>query len=127
MPSSVSYQRKYYSVLYADLGTIPLVEGNVIATYDTDGFYYDVGNPAGSGQNVIRRKANGIEIVGDLSEARQEPTSIFVIKTGEGEDEEGNTIDLYSGYCWSVDTEEFYEHITSSSLYDGWIDEFMRY
>ena len=27
---------------------------------------------------------------------------------------------------WIV-TEEFYEHVTSSSLYEGWIDEFMRY
>ena len=27
----------------------------------------------------------------------------------------------------SIVTEEFYEHVTSSSLYGGWIDEFMGY
>ena len=27
---------------------------------------------------------------------------------------------------WIV-TEEFYNHVTSTSLYDGWIEEFMRH
>lgn len=67
MPSTVSYQRKYYSVSYAELNTIPLKEGNVICTYDTDGWYYDVGNPAGSGTNVVRRQANSIEFVNSLT------------------------------------------------------------
>jgi len=77
MPSSVSYQRKYYSVLYADLGTIPLKEGNVIATYDTNGFYYDVGNPAGTGQNVVRRQASSIEFVGSLEKQSDVIAPVF--------------------------------------------------
>ena len=102
MASSASFPRKYYSVLYADLNTIPLVEGNVIATYDTDGFYYDVGNPAGSGQNVVRRQASSMEFVGDtLPESRHEPTTIFVVHTGDSTDENGNPISLYSGYKWN--------------------------
>ena len=106
MASSASYPRKYYSVSYAELNTIPLVEGNVIATYDTDGFYYDVGNPAGSGENVVRRQASSIEFVGDtLPESRHEPTTIFVVHTGDSTDENGNPISLYSGYKWN-DTQE---------------------
>lgn len=109
MPSTVSYQRKYYSVSYAELNTIPLKEGNIICTYDDDGWYYDVGNPAGSGTNVMRRKANGIEFVTDLSSARHEASTIFIVNTGESEDEEGNTFRLYSGYCWDMYLEEFFE------------------
>lgn len=103
MPSNVSYPRKYYSTTYAELETIPLKEGNVISLYDTDGFYYDVGNPAGSGQNVIRRKANGIEFVGSLTDARQEPTTIFLIQNPNMLDEDGNSIVSYSGYRWNED------------------------
>ena len=104
MPSQASYPRKYYSVLFADLDTIPLKEGNVIATYDTDGFYYDVGNPAGSGTNVLRRKANGIEFVGNaLPEGRHEATTIFVVETGTMLDEDGNSVKTYSGYRWNDD------------------------
>ena len=103
MPSNVSYPRKYYSTTYAELDTIPLKEGNVISLYDTDGLYYDVGNPAGSGQNVIRRKANGIEFVGSLAQARQEPTTIFVIQNPNMLDENGNSIVSYSGYRWNED------------------------
>jgi len=109
MPSTVSYQRKYYSVSYAELNTIPLKEGNVICTYDDDGWYYDVGNPAGSGTNLMRRKANGIEFVEDLASARHEASTIFIINTGESEDEEGNTFKLYSGYCWDSYQEEYFE------------------
>ena len=36
---------------------IPKAVGNVIATYDADGFYYDV--PGNSDGEIIRRKANG--------------------------------------------------------------------
>lgn len=104
MPSNVSYPRKYYSTTYAELDTIPLKEGNVISLYDTDGLYYDVGNPAGSGQNVIRRKASNIEYVSSLSEARQEPTTIFVIQNATMQDEEGNTVISYSGYRWNEDS-----------------------
>ena len=110
MASSASYPRKYYSVAYADLNTIPKKEGNVIATYDADGFYYDVGNPAGSGQNVVRRKANGIEFVDALSGddpaktyAKEEPNTIYVLSTGSMQDENGNTIKSYSGYRWNDD------------------------
>lgn len=101
MPSNASFQRKYYSVAYADLETIPKVAGNVIATWDTDGFYYDVGNPTSG--TIFRRKANGIEFVGSLSEARQEATTIFVINTGTTLDESGNTINTYAGYRWNDD------------------------
>lgn len=104
MPSQASYPRKYYSVLYSALDTIPLKEGNIIATYDTDGFYYDVGNPAGSGTNVIRRKANGIEFVGNaLPLGRQESTTIFVVETGTLIDEAGESVKTYSGYRWNDD------------------------
>lgn len=102
MASNVSYPRKYYSVAYADLNSIPLKEGNVIATYDTDGFYYDVGNPAGSNTNVKRRKANGLEFVGNsLPQDRQEPTTIFIVEEGEMLDESGNPMKIYSGYHWN--------------------------
>ena len=112
MPSNVSYQRKYYSVLYEELGTIPYKEGNVIATYDTNGFYYDVGNPAGSGQNVVRRQASGIEFVESLtSEAVRpgEPTTIYVIDNGVVQDEDGNNIHSYSGYVWNTDDDDYRE------------------
>ena len=92
-----SYPRKYYFVSYAKLGNIPLKAGNIIATYDTDGFYYDLPD---ADNNIVRRRANGIEIIGDLSERRQEPTTIFVVKTGTTLDSAGSTIDLYTGYCW---------------------------
>lgn len=102
MASNVSYPRKYYSVAYADLNSIPLREGNVIATYDTDGFYYDVGNPAGSNSNVTRRKANGLEFVGNsLPQDRREPTTIFIVEEGEMLDESGNPMKIYSGYHWN--------------------------
>ena len=102
MASNVSYPRKYYSVAYADINSIPLKEGNVIATYDTDGFYYDVGNPAGSNTNVKRRKANGLEFVGNsLPQDRQEPTTIFIVEEGETLDESGNPMKIYSGYHWN--------------------------
>ena len=100
MPTTASYKRIYYSVTYDELPTIPLREGNVIAISDTDGFYYDVGNPVGSNTNVVRRKANGIEFIASLDERREEPTTIFVVKTGTTIDESGNTIDLYCGYSW---------------------------
>jgi len=98
-----SYPRKYYSTSYDDLSTIPLVEGNVIATYDADGIYYDIGVPAGSGQNLVRRKARGIEYIAaaDLS-AHQEPETIFVVNTGTGTDADGNTFPMYSGYIWDI-------------------------
>ena len=110
MASNASYPRKYYSVAYAELNSIPLKEGNVIATYDSDGFYYDVGNPAGSGSDVVRRKANGIEFVDALygdddtkTYAREEAVTIFVVENGEMLDENGNTVKSYSGYRWNAD------------------------
>ena len=64
---SASLPRKYYCVAYAELDTIPKKEGNVICTYDTDGWYYDIANPAGSAsdseKDIIRRKAGAIEFV----------------------------------------------------------------
>ncbi len=104
MASSASYPRKYYFASNDEIvtpNTIPLRAGNVIAAYDTDAFYYDV--PNGIGGEVIRRKANGIEFVGNMSDARQEPTTIFVVKTGTTTDENGNTINTYSGYRWNAD------------------------
>lgn len=103
MPSNVSYPRKYYSTTYAELDTIPLKEGNVIALSDTDGFYYDIGNPAGSGQNVTRRQASNIEYVASLLDARHEPTTIFIVQDSTMVDEDGNTVMCYSGYRWNED------------------------
>lgn len=104
MASSASYPRKYYFASNNDIVTpnvIPLKAGNVIAAYDTDAFYYDV--PNGEGGEVVRRKANGIEFVGDISDARQEPTTIFIVNTGTMLDENGDTINTYSGYRWNDD------------------------
>lgn len=52
MALNTSYPRKYYFVAYSDLSTIPEKAGNIIATYDTDGFYYDV--PTADGSSVVR-------------------------------------------------------------------------
>ena len=104
MASSASYPRKYYFASNDDIVTpnvIPLKAGNVIAAYDTDAIYYDV--PNGEGGEVVRRKANGIEFVGDISDARQEPTTIFIVNTGTMLDENGDTINIYSGYRWNDD------------------------
>jgi len=95
MPTSI--QRKYYVTTFDELSTIPLKEGNVIALSDTDGLYYDIGNPSGSGQSVVRRKASAIEYVETLADARHERDTIFVVK----ED------DLTVGYCWNEDSNEF--------------------
>lgn len=46
--------RKYYFVKYSELNTIPLREGNIIAISDGIGWYYDIGTPAGSGNNIER-------------------------------------------------------------------------
>ena len=104
MASSASYPRKYYFASNDEIiapNVIPLSAGNVIAAYDTDAIYYDV--PNGVGEEVIRRKANGIEFVGNMSDARQEPTTIFIVKTGTTTDESGETINTYSGYRWNND------------------------
>lgn len=110
MPVNASYQRKYYSVKYDDLDTIPKKEGNVIVTYDTDCMYYDVGDPAGSGQNVVRRKTNGFEFVGNvLPSDRHEPTTIFIVDNGNVPDGSGGSFRSYSGYIWNTDADAFYE------------------
>lgn len=102
MALNTSYPRKYYFVAYSDLSTIPEKAGNIIATYDTDGFYYDV--PTADGSSVVRRKANGIEFVGNtLPVDREEPTTIFVVETGTTLDEDGNSVKTYSGYRWNDD------------------------
>lgn len=105
-----SYPRKYYFASNDEIltpGEIPIRAGNVIAAYDTDAFYYDV--PNGDSGEVVRRKANGIEFIDEMSAAREEPTTIFVIKTGETTDENGNTINVYSGYKWNIDISAFEE------------------
>lgn len=122
---SASLPRKYYCVAYAELDTIPKKEGNVICTYDTDGWYYDIANPAGSAsdseKDIIRRKAGAIEFVAGFPPevidpddsnkyARREPETVFVIRTNPEEEPA-----LYAGYCWEGDmndpddTGTFYE------------------
>lgn len=105
-----SYPRKYYFVSYDELDTIPIKAGNVVATYDTDGFYYDL--PTASGE-LVRRHASSIRFVASLPvvdlEHPGEPTTIFVVKALDGEgnpveipDGEGGTVNLYNGYCWDA-------------------------
>ena len=103
-----SYPRKYYFTAYANIGEIPVKAGNVIATYDTDGFFYDVPDP--NGGEDIRRKASAIEFVGStLPQDRHEPNMVFVVETGTTTDEGGNTIKTYSGYRWNDSTDTFDE------------------
>jgi len=107
MPTSI--QRKYYVTTFDELSTVPLVEGNVISLSDTDGLYYDVGNPAGSGQSVVRRKASAIEYVENLANARHERDTIFVVT-------EGNAT---TGYCWNEDNSEFYPVFNNAEVSDS--------
>lgn len=107
MPTSI--QRKYYVTTFDELSTIPIVEGNVITLSDTDGLYYDVGNPAGSGQSIVRRKASAIEYVETLADARHERDTIFVIT-------EGNAT---TGYCWNEDNNSFYPVFNNAEVTDS--------
>lgn len=110
MSSDVTYKRTYYLTTSANLEYLRKEAGNVIALTDADGIYYDAIDP--NTGKLERRKASGIEFVESLDKRKQEAQTISVVKTGEDEDEQGNTIDLYSGYIW--EDNEFHEIFNNS-------------
>ena len=75
-------KRTFYFVKSTDLPTIPEKEGNVYALSDATGFYYDVGNPAGSNTNVTRHNISAhYELVQSLPQT-PDINTIYILDTG---------------------------------------------
>ncbi len=73
---------QYIFVPSSDLNNVPLVEGNIIALSDTNGWYYDVGNPVGSGQNIERISISANYVYVESLPDTGNINTIYVLNTG---------------------------------------------
>ena len=95
---AVTIKRTFILATLDELDTIPIKEGNWIALTDADGMFYDTGNPAGTGTNVVRREISGrTQFVTELPEVGDE-NNVYVLDTQStlvGTDQP-----YYEVYCW---------------------------
>lgn len=74
--------RKYYFVKYSEMNTIPLREGNVIAISDGSGWYYDIGTPPGSGNNIERINVSANYVYVQTLPDSGGVNTIYILDTG---------------------------------------------
>ena len=112
MASNTSYPRKYISTKFAELGTIGVAAGNVIALSDTDAIYYDIPSDLNNIHGeVIRRKASSLVFVGSEGLPDKGCPEVIYVKKDDWDIEVPGSSPKphYSSYIWSDELDTWVE------------------